>query len=125
MRRDADQAHVFGIFLRTELVGWISLSQLFRRAFQNAILGYAVDEAHNGKGYATQAVRGVVRIAFEELGLHRVQAGVMPRNIASIRVLEKAGFRYEGLARNYLQINGVWEDHNIYALTTEGWRARR
>ena len=58
-------------------------------------------------------------------GLHRVQAGVMPRNTASIRVVEKNGFRFEGLARNYLQINGVWEDHILYALTTEDWRGER
>jgi [ribosomal protein S5]-alanine N-acetyltransferase len=78
-----------------------------------------VDEARNGRGYATEALRLVTRFALGAAGLHRVQAGVMPRNTASIRVVEKNGFRFEGLARNYLQINGVWEDHNLYAFTTE------
>ena len=90
--------------------------------FESAYLGYSVSERHNGRGYATEAVRQVLAVAFEELGLHRVQAAVMPINLASIRVLEKAGFREEGLALRYLQINGVWEDHKLFALTAEEWR---
>lgn len=62
-----------------------------------------------------------LRFAFAEAGLHRVQAAVMPRNGASIRVLEKTGFRREGLSLRYLQINGVWEDHLIFAITREEW----
>ncbi len=75
----------------------------------------------NGRGYMTEAVRCAVRFAFEDANLHRVQAGVMPRNPGSIRVLEKVGFRYEGFARHYLQIDGVWEHHNLYAVTRESW----
>ena len=59
----------------------------------------------------TQAVGLVTRFAFQELGLHRIEGNVMPRNKASIRVLEKNGYRPEGMARSYLEINGVWEDH--------------
>jgi [ribosomal protein S5]-alanine N-acetyltransferase len=92
-----------------------------RRVFQNAHLGYAVTEAANGRGYATEAVQEATRIAFEELGLHRVQAAVIPRNDASIRVLEKAGFRREGFAERYLLINGAWEDHLVFAVTREGY----
>ncbi|MGH2819950.1 MAG: GNAT family N-acetyltransferase [Actinomycetota bacterium] len=121
-RREADLGYVLGTFSSDgRLIGWVSLSQVFRRAFQNAVMGYAIDRAHNGRGYATEAVRGTLRFAFEELGLHRVQASVMPRNLASVRVLEKAGFRYEGLARRYLQINGAWEDHRLFAITAEEW----
>jgi [ribosomal protein S5]-alanine N-acetyltransferase len=113
----------FGIFLAAgdELVGRIQLSGISRGPFENAYLGYFVSERHNGRGYATEAVRQAVGAAFGELGLHRVQAAVIPRNLASIRVLEKAGFREEGLALRYLQIAGVWEDHKLYAVTAEEW----
>jgi [ribosomal protein S5]-alanine N-acetyltransferase len=113
----------FGIFLAAgdELVGRIQLSGISRGPFENAYLGYFVSERHNGRGYATEAVRQVVDAAFGELGLHRVQAAVMPRNLGSVRVLEKAGFREEGFAPRYLQIAGVWEDHKLYAVTAEEW----
>lgn len=113
----------FGIFLSAgdELVGRIQLSGISRAPFENAYLGYFVSERHNGRGYATEAVRQAVDAAFGELKLHRVQAAVMPRNVASVRVLEKAGFREEGFARRYLQIAGVWEDHKLYAVTAEEW----
>lgn len=121
-RRRSDQGYVLGIFLDdAHLIGWVSLSQVLRRSFQNAVIGYAVDRAHNGLGYATEAVRATLAFAFQELKLHRIQASVMPRNRASIRVLEKSGFRHEGLAERYLRINGVWEDHRIYAITAEEW----
>ncbi|HEX6679161.1 MAG TPA: GNAT family protein [Gaiellaceae bacterium] len=115
----------FGIFLTAgdELVGRIQLSGISRGPFENAYLGYFVSERHNGRGYATEAVRQAVDAAFGELALHRVQAAVIPRNVASIRVLEKAGFREEGLALRYLQIAGVWEDHKLYAVTAEEWRS--
>jgi ribosomal-protein-alanine N-acetyltransferase len=113
----ADRRHAFGIFLESELVGRIALSQIFRGIFQNAYLGYSIAERWNGQGLATEAVGVAMELAFGELGLHRVQAAVMPRNIGSIRVLEKNGFREEGYAVGYLCINGVWEDHRIFART--------
>lgn len=117
---DLDRSYHFGIFrLDNALVGTITLSNVARGAWQNATLGYFVDEAHNGKGFATEAITLTVGLAFSELGLHRVQAGVMPRNPASIRALEKAGFRREGVSLHYLKINGVWEDHVMFALTQE------
>ncbi|MGE5703460.1 MAG: GNAT family N-acetyltransferase [Clostridia bacterium] len=119
----ANQGHsyFFGIILHesNELIGRISLTSIARGPFQNANLGYYLDQQYNGKGYATEAVSLCTQFAFREAGLHRIQAAVMPRNIASIRVLEKVGFRQEGMAKHYLQINGVWEDHNLYALTVE------
>jgi len=121
IERDEDRRYTCGIFERDGdvLVGTVSLANVSRGAFQNATVGYFVDRDHNNKGYATEAVVLIVRIAFEQLGLHRVQAGVMPRNHASNRVMEKAGFRFEGYSPNYLQINGVWEGHNMYAFTVE------
>jgi [ribosomal protein S5]-alanine N-acetyltransferase len=114
----ADRRYVFGIF-DPSLVGRIALNEVVRGVFGNAYLGYFVDEAVNGRGYATEAVRHAVRFAFGEAGLHRVQAAVVPRNAASARVLEKAGFREEGYAERYLCIKGVWEDHRIFAITSD------
>lgn len=120
-RRDARYA--FGIFIHAndELVGRVALSNVSRGGWQNATLGYYVDEAHNGRGYATQAVRLILDFAFGRARLHRVQAAVLPRNVASQRVLQKSGFSREGRSTKYLQINGVWEDHDVYAITAEDW----
>jgi ribosomal-protein-alanine N-acetyltransferase len=111
----------FGMWeLRTKLlVGRISLGGISRGALQNAYLGYGVDIGHGGRGYATQAVGIAVRIAFGDLGLHRVQAAVVPENKASARVLAKAGFREEGLARRYLFLDGQWKDHLMFARTAD------
>jgi ribosomal-protein-alanine N-acetyltransferase len=120
--REVDRGYAFWIFAEGALVGYLNLSGIVRGAFQNAYLGYAVAESANGRGYATAAVREATRLGFEELGLHRVQAAVMPRNGGSIRVLEKAGFRREGFAERYLLIDGTWEDHILYARTSDAWR---
>lgn len=122
--RAASTRYAFGIRVNGELVGLVSLSQVFRRAFRNCYLGYWVGEEHNGRGYATAAVRLAVGRAFGDLGLHRVQANVMTKNPRSARVLEKAGFRREGLALRYLEIAGRWEDHDMYAITVEDLGAR-
>ncbi len=83
--------------------------------------GYFLDEPLNGQGLMTEAVAHAVQFAFGEVVLHRIQAAVMPWNMGSIRVLEKVGFRYEGLAEYYLRINDAWQDHNLYSITTEYW----
>ena len=107
----------FGIFLdEDELIGTISLSEVIRGNIQGAWIGYALTKAQNGKGYTTEAVKQIVDFAFKELKLHRIEAGVMPRNPASIRVLEKAGFHKEGIAKENVRINGKWEDHQILAI---------
>ncbi|HBZ78918.1 MULTISPECIES: GNAT family N-acetyltransferase [Brevibacillus] len=117
----AGTGYAFGVFLREtdDMIGRVALSNVVRGAWQNATIGYFMDQSCNQKGYTTAAVRLALAFAFQEAGLHRVQAAVMPRNTASIRVLEKNGFRKEGLSLHYLQINGVWEDHLIFALTAE------
>ncbi len=116
----SDRAYHFGIFTPgAELVGTITLANVARGAWQNATMGYFVDEEHNGRGYVTEAIRLVTGLAFADLGLHRVQAGVIPRNPASMRALEKAGYRREGLSLRYLYINDVWEDHVMFAITQE------
>lgn len=93
------------------LVGSVALNNVVRGAFLSAHLGIRMDGARGGRGYATRATELIVGWAFGELGLHRVEANVMPRNARSLRVLEKCGFSCEGVSPRYLRINGVWEDH--------------
>ena len=104
--------------------GRVTLGEISRGAFQNAYLGYFVSEDRNGRGVATAAARLAIAHAFSEERLHRVQAAIMPRNLASIRVAEKAGMRREGQAVRYLRIDGRWEDHLLYAVTAEEWPVR-
>ncbi|MCM3609723.1 GNAT family N-acetyltransferase [Planococcus sp. MERTA32b] len=99
-----------------QLVGSINLFRIFRGPLQSSMIGYVVDKKYNGRGYATEAIRLAVDYAFQELGLHRVEAGVMPHNAPSIRALEKAGFEREGLARKNVKINGRWQDHVVMAI---------
>lgn len=109
----------YGVFLgESVLIGRAALSGVIWGPFGSAFLGYAIDEAHAGRGYATHAVRWITDAGFRH-GLHRVQAAVVPENEASKRVLEKAGFRYEGTALRYLSVNGRWRDHDIFAITVE------
>jgi [ribosomal protein S5]-alanine N-acetyltransferase len=119
-----DRAYAFGVFSSDDerLVGRVALANIVRASWQNATLGYFIGQHFSGRGLATQAVRLTLQVAFDNLSLHRVQAAAMPRNSASIRVLEKTGFVREGLARRYLEINGIWEDHLLYAVTVEEWR---
>ena len=93
------------------IIGTISLTGIIRGAFCSAFLGYKMDQEYINKGYMTMAVGMVTEYAFQNLGLHRIEANVMPWNEASLRVLEKNGYVKEGLAKNYLKINGKWEDH--------------
>jgi ribosomal-protein-alanine N-acetyltransferase len=104
------------------LIGRVALANVVRGVWQNATLGYWISEDAGGRGHATAAVGLVLRFAFEVAGLHRVQPAIMPRNVRSRRVVEKCGFRHEGVALRYLRINGVWEDHDMYAMTAEDWR---
>ena len=93
------------------VVGSIGLNDVVWGAFCSAFLGYKLDGGLLRRGYMTEAVEEAVRIAFTVLGLHRIEANIMPRNTASLGVARKAGFQEEGLAVRYLRINGVWEDH--------------
>jgi [ribosomal protein S5]-alanine N-acetyltransferase len=118
----ADRGYSFGVFDSDgALIGKVGLSNVARGAWQNATLGYFIDRDRNGRGHGTEAVALACRFAFTVAGLHRVQAAVMPRNRGSARLLVKNGFRFEGLAIDYLRINGRWEDHHVYSLTLEAW----
>jgi ribosomal-protein-alanine N-acetyltransferase len=107
-----------------ELVGGLTISNIRRRAAQFATLGYWMGEQYAGRGLMTEAVGVVLPFFFDALGLHRLQAAFLPHNTASRRVLEKNGFKEEGYAEYYLQIDGKWADHVLFALTRERWDAR-
>jgi ribosomal-protein-alanine N-acetyltransferase len=126
-QRHFDAAYGFGIFVRkgATFVGEVSLGSVQRGPFQSANVGYWIGAEHAGQGYMPEAVAVILRFAFEELHLHRVEAAIVPRNTASRRVAEKLGLRDEGTARRFLQIRGVWEDHVRYAITADEWAARR
>ena len=115
----------FGIFTDGVLCGEINVSSIQRGPFQSAYIGYWIDESQAGRGLMPEALVVVVRFAFEELYLHRIQVSIIPRNAASRRVVDKLGLRCEGVAERYLEIAGVWEDHARYAMTAEEWEERR
>ena len=94
-----------------KIIGIAALNNVVYGAFCSAFLGYKLDREYLNRGYMTMAVDMVSSYAFETLGLHRLEANVMPKNKASLRVLEKNHFVNEGMSRYYLNINGVWEDH--------------
>jgi ribosomal-protein-alanine N-acetyltransferase len=109
----ARDAHSQGI------VGVINLSQIFRKGFQNAYLGYYGMVSFAGRGMMTEAVRLATRYAFDEIGLHRLEANIQPGNLASIALVRRIGFRKEGFSPRYLRIGGVWCDHERWALLAD------
>jgi ribosomal-protein-alanine N-acetyltransferase len=113
-----DQGYALFILRASDavLIGGLSISNVRRGVAQAASIGYWIGEPHAGRGHMTDAVRAVLPFTFGTLGLNRLEAACQPNNTPSRRVLEKSGFRREGLARRYLKINGVWQDHDLYAL---------
>lgn len=105
------------VFSQTEkaLVGGVTLTNIRHGVTSSASVGYWIGAHFVRRGYASSSVAAIVDHCFRDLGLNRVEAACMPRNRASIAVLERAGFRQEGLARRYLRINGVFEDHLLFA----------
>ena len=97
------------------LLGGVTLGNVQRGAAQSCNVGYWIGRPHARNGYMTEALAGVLRHAFDGLGLHRVEAACMPENLASRGLLQKSGFRHEGRARAYLKIDGAWRDHLLYA----------
>ena len=111
-----------------EVIGSVHFSQVSRGAFQSAMLGYALDEAHVGQGLMTEAlVAGLDEMFSPRVNLHRVQAAYRPENVRSARVLAGLGFQGEGLAPGYLYIDGAWRDHIVTSLRNpnfalpDGW----
>ena len=112
-----DDAFPFFIFNAADetLLGGLNLSNIRRGAASMAVMGYWMGERYAGKGIMSAAVKAIIPMAHETLGIRRIEAACLPSNTASIRLLEKTGFVREGLAKEYLMINGVWSDHLLYA----------
>lgn len=115
VREDVSYAYFITDARSEALVGGITLSNVRRGSSQTCALGYWIGKPYAGQGRMTEAVYALLPFAYRVLRLHRVEAACMPNNFASMRVLEKNGFVREGLARQYLKINGVWEDHVLFA----------
>lgn len=118
---EEDRGYLFGVFLIEEerLIGYISISNLVRGVGQFADIGYMMDQQEQGRGYMTAALKLVIQYAFRALSLHRLQAGTLLHNERSQRVLKKCGFQPEGIARKLVQIQGTWQDHQMFGLLAE------
>ena len=117
----SDVAYAFLIFRSEDgaLVGGLTLANIRRGVAQAGSIGYWVGAPFTRKGYMTAAVRALIPYSFTTLRLHRLEAACIPNNAASVRLLEKTGFKREGYARSYLCINGIWQDHLLYARLKE------
>jgi [ribosomal protein S5]-alanine N-acetyltransferase len=120
-----DLAYAFFVFRSSDnaLLGGCTLSNVRRGVTQCCALGYWVGERFARQGYMFDALRALIPFIFRTLGLHRIEAACIPTNEASRKLLEKSGFQQEGLARRYLQINGDWQDHVLFALLAEDVRS--
>ena len=123
----ADRAVHFYLFNsedNAEIVGSVELSQIARGPFQACYLGFGVAKKRQGEGLMFEAVGAVIAYAFGELNLHRIMANHLPDNERSARLLARLEFQREGIAQEYLRINGVWRDHVLMSLTNKNWREK-
>ena len=123
--RQSGNAYCMGLFVNNVFTGEVNLNSVMRGAMQSGTIGYWIDEAKAGNSYVSEAVLVLMKFAFEELGLHRMEICIVPRNANSRRVVEKLQLREEGIAERFLEINGIWEDHVRYGFTIEEWQDRR
>lgn len=120
-QRTKETFYDFAVFLKGtgELIGTIALMDLSRGVFQNAYLGYRIFNKHWNKGYGKEMVKASFKMAFQNLKLHRVEAGIDPKNKRSILLARSVGMRKEGLKKRALYLNGKWQDIVIYSVTCE------
>jgi ribosomal-protein-alanine N-acetyltransferase len=113
-----DQAYPYFVFRREDnvLVGGMTLANIRRGVAQSGSLGYWMGERYARHGYMTAAVSALIPFSFGSLRLHRLEAACIPTNMASVRLLQRTGFIREGYAREYLCINGTWQDHLLFGL---------
>lgn len=123
--RQTGTSYSFGMFVDNAFCGEVNLNGVMRGAMQGATIGYWIDQQRAGNAYTSEAVVTLLRFAFDDLHLHRIEICIIPRNANSLRVVEKLGLRNEGLAERFLEINGIWEDHYRFAITVEEWLERR
>jgi ribosomal-protein-alanine N-acetyltransferase len=124
LRRPTHQGHFVVLRASGALVGVINLNEIVRGGFRSAYLGYYGFLPHVGRGYMGDGLRLVLRRAFGELRLHRVEANIQPENASSLALVRRLGFRREGFSPRYLKIAGRWCDHERWALLAEEWPPR-
>jgi [ribosomal protein S5]-alanine N-acetyltransferase len=105
------------------IVGFINISEIVRGAAQYGFIGYGGVAAYAGRGYMTEGLQLMLRRAFTQLGLHRLEANIQPDNTTSIALARRLGFVREGFSERYLKIGGRWRDHERWAIRSEQWRA--
>jgi [ribosomal protein S5]-alanine N-acetyltransferase len=122
----SDQGYSFVLTRRADraLIGGVSLSNVRRGVAETASLGYWIGERFARQGYMTDGLKLALAFAFDRLRLHRVEAACLPHNEASRRLLLKSGFREEGYAKEYLSIDGRWQDHLLFGLLASEWAHR-
>jgi ribosomal-protein-alanine N-acetyltransferase len=106
------------------ILGFLNLSQIARGSMQSAYLGYAIGKPFADQGYMREGIEIVLRVAFLDLRLHRLEANIQPGNRASMALAAGAGFQREGFSPRYLKISGRWRDHERWALLADEWRRR-
>ena len=114
-QRDDHEGFVVCLLETDEIVGVINVNNVIKGAFRSASVGYYASQAHVGRGLMREGLVNVTRLAFGELGLHRIEANIQPANAASIRLVRSCGFHHEGLSPKFLYINGAWRDHERWA----------
>lgn len=118
-QKDSQQGLPFVIEIDGEVLGQLNVANILYGSVSSAVIGYWIAPEAAGRGAVPTAVALVTDYLFNDLGLHRVEIDIRPENIASLRVVQKLGFRYEGLKERYIHINGAWRDHFVFALTHE------
>ena len=116
---DAQQGLAFVIEVEGEILGQLNVANILYGSVSSAVIGYWIAPEAAGKGSVPTAVALATDYLFNVVGLHRVEIDIRPENVASLRVVQKLGFRYEGLKERYIHINGAWRDHFVFALTHE------
>ncbi|MBI5273726.1 MAG: GNAT family N-acetyltransferase [Chlamydiales bacterium] len=108
--------------IEADIIGICNFTQIFRSAFHACYLGYKIDKSYEGKGFMSEALKIAIQYMFEKENLHRIMANYIPTNERSALLLGHLGFNMEGYAKDYLFINGQWEDHILTSLTNQQWK---
>ena len=123
LREPSAEGLIVGRLEDGAIVGVFTISQIVRRFFQSAYLGYYAEHPFEGQGYMTDGLQLVLRHVFTTMRLHRIEANIQPANVASIALVKRAGFRLEGFSPRYLKVAGRWRDHQRWAMLIDDWRS--